>query len=197
MPGRCCSFWACAAPTAIGAPPAVPSTPDIGDYELNAAQRYIHERVEKQRRETGKVRAVTRPGDRIFSGSAFTAGSLILAGGFVLLAVVTGIGWDEFDEEGRYLELRFGNLSVVSMYFPSGSSGDERQQFKFRCIERLTPVLDAVLASGRDFVICGDWNIVHTRRDIRNWTSNLKNSGCLPEERAWLHRARHDRRSRP
>jgi exodeoxyribonuclease-3 len=101
-------------------------------------------------------------------------------------AVLTGIGWDAFDEEGRYLELRFGNLSVVSMYFPSGSSGEERQGFKFECIDRLTPVFDAMLASGRDYVICGDWNIVHTRKDIRNWTSNLKNSGCLPEERAWL-----------
>ena len=100
--------------------------------------------------------------------------------------VVTGIGWEPFDEEGRFLELRFGNLSVVSMYFPSGSSGDERQQFKFRCMERLTPVLDGFLASGRDYVVCGDWNIVHTRKDIRNWTSNQKNSGCLPEERAWL-----------
>ena len=100
--------------------------------------------------------------------------------------VITGVGWDDFDEEGRYLELRFGNLSVVSMYFPSGSSGEERQGFKYRCIDRLTPVFDACLASGRDYVICGDWNIVHTRRDIRNWTSNLKNSGCLPEERAWL-----------
>ena len=100
--------------------------------------------------------------------------------------VITGVGWDDFDEEGRYLELRFGNLSVVSMYFPSGSSGEERQGFKYRCIDRLTPVFDACLASGRDYVICGDWNIVHTRRDIRNWTSNQKNSGCLPEERAWL-----------
>jgi exodeoxyribonuclease-3 len=100
--------------------------------------------------------------------------------------VITGIDWAPFDDEGRYLELRFGNLSVVSMYFPSGSSGDERQKFKYSCIDRLTPVFDAFLASGRDYVICGDWNIVHTRKDIRNWTSNQKNSGCLPEERAWL-----------
>lgn len=100
--------------------------------------------------------------------------------------VITGLGWPEFDEEGRYIEARFGKLSVVSLYFPSGSSGEERQQFKFRCMEWITPILDRFLASGRHYVICGDWNIVHTRRDIRNWSSNQKNSGCLPEERAWL-----------
>lgn len=98
----------------------------------------------------------------------------------------TALGWAEFDEEGRYIEARHGNLSVVSLYFPSGSSSDVRQQFKFRCMEWFTPILDQWLASGRDYVICGDWNIVHTRKDIRNWTSNQKNSGCLPEERAWL-----------
>lgn len=97
-----------------------------------------------------------------------------------------GLGWPDFDEEGRYIEARFGELSVVSLYFPSGSSGEERQQYKFRCMEWITPILDGFLASGRQYVICGDWNIVHTRRDIRNWSSNQKNSGCLPEERAWL-----------
>ncbi len=100
--------------------------------------------------------------------------------------VRTALGWADFDEEGRYIEARYGNLSVVSLYFPSGSSGDERQQFKFRCMDWITPVFDQWLASGRDYVICGDWNIVHTRRDIKNWSSNQKNSGCLPEERAWL-----------
>jgi exodeoxyribonuclease III len=100
--------------------------------------------------------------------------------------VRTGLGWPDFDEEGRWIEARFGRLSVVSVYFPSGSSGDERQQFKFRCMEWITPILDDLLGSGREYVLCGDINIVHTRRDIRNWTSNQKNSGCLPEERAWL-----------
>ncbi|MFY8135529.1 MAG: exodeoxyribonuclease III [Aquimonas sp.] len=101
-------------------------------------------------------------------------------------AVLTELGWDEFDEEGRYIEARFGDLSVVSLYFPSGSSGDERQQFKFRCMDWFGPILAEWVRSSRRYVICGDWNIVHTRRDIRNWTSNQKNSGCLPEERAWL-----------
>ena len=98
----------------------------------------------------------------------------------------TELGWAPFDDEGRYLEARFGNLSVVSLYLPSGSSGDERQQFKFQVMDWIAPIFRQWLDSGRDYVVCGDWNIVHTRRDIRNWTSNQKNSGCLPEERAWL-----------
>jgi exodeoxyribonuclease-3 len=101
-------------------------------------------------------------------------------------AIVTGLGRPDFDEEGRYLEARFGNLSVVSMYVPSGSSGEERQQFKFRIMEWLGPELDRMLASGRDYVLCGDWNIVRSRNDIKNWASNQKNSGCLPAERTWL-----------
>ena len=100
--------------------------------------------------------------------------------------VRTALGWQEFDEEGRYIEARFGNLSVVSLYVPSGSSGDLRQQFKFRAMDWLLPIFDAWLKSGRDYVICGDWNIVRSKNDIRNWSSNQKNSGCLPRERAWL-----------
>lgn len=100
--------------------------------------------------------------------------------------VRTALGWAPFDEEGRYIEARFGNLSVVSLYVPSGSSGDERQAFKFDVMKWITPIFDEWLASGRDYVLCGDWNIVHTKNDIKNWTSNQKNSGCLPQERAWL-----------
>ncbi|MGA0588524.1 exodeoxyribonuclease III [Dyella sp. KRB-257] len=101
-------------------------------------------------------------------------------------AVLTELGWDEFDNEGRYIEARFGELSVVSLYFPSGSSGEERQQFKFRAMEWIEPIFDGWLKSDRQYVICGDWNIVRSEKDIRNWKSNQKNSGCLPEERAWL-----------
>ncbi len=100
--------------------------------------------------------------------------------------VITALGRPEFDEEGRYLEARFGDLSVVSLYFPSGSSGDLRQQFKFQCMDWFGPMLADWRKSGRKYVVCGDWNIVNTRKDIKNWTSNQKNSGCLPEERAWL-----------
>jgi exodeoxyribonuclease-3 len=98
----------------------------------------------------------------------------------------TALGWEAFDEEGRYLEARFGNLSVVSFYIPSGSSGELRQGFKFEAMAFLEPILRQWLASGRDYVLCGDWNIVRSRLDIRNWTSNQKNSGCLPAERDWL-----------
>lgn len=100
--------------------------------------------------------------------------------------VRTALGWAPFDEEGRYIEARFGNLSVVSFYIPSGSSGELRQGFKFEVMDWLKPHLDEWLASGRDYVLCGDWNIVRTAMDIRNWKSNQKNSGCLPPERDWL-----------
>ncbi|NUS38413.1 MAG: exodeoxyribonuclease III [Lysobacter sp.] len=101
-------------------------------------------------------------------------------------ALRTALGWDAFDEEGRYLEARFGNLSVVSMYVPSGSSGELRQGFKFDVMRWLEPILQQWLHSGRDYVLCGDWNIVRSELDIRNWKSNQKNSGCLPQERDWL-----------
>ncbi|MDZ3823981.1 MAG: exodeoxyribonuclease III [Pseudoxanthomonas sp.] len=100
--------------------------------------------------------------------------------------VRTALGWAPFDDEGRYIEARFGRLSVVSLYMPSGSSGELRQDFKFQVMAWLRPILDGWLRSGRDYVLCGDWNIVRGELDIRNWRSNQKNSGCLPEERAWL-----------
>ena len=100
--------------------------------------------------------------------------------------VRTALGWAPFDDEGRYIEARYGNLSVVSFYIPSGSSGELRQGFKFEVMDWLRPILDEWLASGRDYVLCGDWNIVRSALDIRNWKSNQKNSGCLPPEREWL-----------
>ena len=100
--------------------------------------------------------------------------------------VRTALGRESFDEEGRYLEARFGNLSVVSFYIPSGSSGEVRQGVKFEVMEWLQPILEQWLSSGRDYVLCGDWNIVRSELDIRNWKSNQKNSGCLPAERDWL-----------
>jgi exodeoxyribonuclease-3 len=101
-------------------------------------------------------------------------------------ALLTSLDWAPFDDEGRYLEARFGNLSVVSMYIPSGSSGELRQAFKFEVMAWLAPILERWRASGRDYVLCGDWNIVRSELDIRNWKSNQKNSGCLPAERDWL-----------
>jgi exodeoxyribonuclease III len=101
-------------------------------------------------------------------------------------AVIEGIGIADIDVEGRYLECRYGNLSVVSLYLPSGSSGEERQAFKFSVMTRIMPHLQGLLASGRDVVICGDWNIAHHEIDLKNYKGNRKNSGFLPEERAWL-----------
>jgi len=100
--------------------------------------------------------------------------------------VIEGLGAREFDAEGRYLEARFGRLSVVSVYFPSGSAGPHRQASKFRFLAKFLPKLRALRDSGREAILCGDWNIAHREIDLRNWRSNRKNSGFLPEERAWL-----------
>ncbi len=101
-------------------------------------------------------------------------------------AVIEGLGIGDIDSEGRYLECQFGNLSVVSLYLPSGSSGEERQAFKFNVMARILPHLEALANNGRDVVICGDWNIAHQEIDLKNYKGNRKNSGFLPEERAWL-----------
>ena len=100
--------------------------------------------------------------------------------------LMQGIGWRDFDDEGRWIEARFGSLSVISLYLPSGSSSEQRQQIKFDVMDRLTPHLKQLRGDGREYVICGDWNIAHTKADIKNWRGNQKNSGFLPEERAWL-----------
>ena len=154
-------------------------------------------------------------------------------------AVIEGLGIAEFDSEGRYIEAQFGNLSVVSLYLPSGSSGEERQAVKFRFMAAFMPHLRqmignsqaavvgesrlfpqtagsaitsdlasvvgspsrmassstsnvsqphllALSSSGREVILCGDWNIAHKEIDLKNWRGNKKNSGFLPEERAWL-----------
>ena len=100
--------------------------------------------------------------------------------------VTKGFGSKEFDAEGRYLRADFGNMSVISVYLPSGSSSEERQQAKFRFLRAFMPHLAKLKASGREIVVCGDWNIAHKEIDLKNWRSNQKNSGFLPEERAWL-----------
>jgi exodeoxyribonuclease III len=101
-------------------------------------------------------------------------------------AVIEGLGIADIDSEGRYIEAQFGNLSVVSLYLPSGSSGEERQNFKFSVMGRILPHLEELAKNGRDVVICGDWNIAHQEIDLKNYKGNKKNSGFLPEERAWL-----------
>ncbi len=100
--------------------------------------------------------------------------------------VVAGLGITEFDAEGRYLRADYADYSVVSLYLPSGSSGEERQVVKFKFMDAFMPHLLELRASGREVVICGDWNIAHREIDLKNWRGNKKNSGYLPEERAWL-----------
>ncbi len=100
--------------------------------------------------------------------------------------VIMGMGHAEFDEEGRYIEARFNNLSVVSLYLPSGTSGDERQNAKLSCMQHFDSLFAQMLASGRDYILCGDWNIAHKPIDLKNWKTNQKTTGFLPEERAWL-----------
>lgn len=102
--------------------------------------------------------------------------------------IVEGLGNAEFDAEGRYLQADFGKLSVISLYLPSGSSSPERQEAKFRFMDYFYPHLVSLAQSGRDIVVCGDWNIAHREIDLKNWKSNRKNSGFLPEERAWVTR---------
>jgi len=100
--------------------------------------------------------------------------------------LLRGFGSAEFDAEGRYLEARFGDLSVISVYLPSGSASPERQQAKFRFLDEFGRHLDRLRQDGRNYLLCGDWNIAHQPVDLRNWRANQKNSGFLPEERAWL-----------
>jgi len=100
--------------------------------------------------------------------------------------IIRGLGWEEFDREARYLEARFGKLSVVSLYMPSGSSGEERQQAKFRFLDKFMPFLKSLRRKRREYIICGDWNIAHKEIDLKNWRANRKHSGFLPEERDWL-----------
>ena len=105
--------------------------------------------------------------------------------------MIVGFDGGEFDGEGRYVETRYDTarrkLSVISCYFPSGSSGEERQAAKYRFLDRIYPHLLALKAE-REFILVGDINIAHQAQDLKNWRSNQKNSGFLPEERAWMTR---------
>ncbi|MEI7531252.1 MAG: exodeoxyribonuclease III [Betaproteobacteria bacterium] len=100
--------------------------------------------------------------------------------------IQTGFGVPEFDDEGRYTALRFGKLWVISAYFPSGSSSEERQEAKFRFLDAFLPYLAKLKSSQYEILLCGDINIAHQEIDLKNWKGNLKNSGFLPAERSWL-----------
>lgn len=100
--------------------------------------------------------------------------------------VITQLGFEPADSEGRYVQIDLGLLSIASIYLPSGSSGPHRQAEKFKFLAHYLPLLKQQRAEGREFLLCGDWNIAHTQKDLKNWRGNQKNSGFLPEERAWL-----------
>ena len=100
--------------------------------------------------------------------------------------VKVGLGWNDFDSEGRLVRIDYNNLSIISIYLPSGTSSDDRQKFKEIILDRLKPVLLNFRKEKRDFIICGDINIAHKPVDLRNWKGNRNNSGFLPQERAWM-----------
>ncbi len=102
--------------------------------------------------------------------------------------VITGLGWDHVDREGRWIQADFGELSIASLYLPSGSSSEERHANKLKFMEHLYRDMQAMRRRKREYIICGDWNTVHREIDIKNFRSNQKNSGCTPEERAWMDR---------
>ena len=100
--------------------------------------------------------------------------------------VITSLGWDPADSEGRYVQADYDGISVISLYMPSGSSSEEVLQKKYRFMDLFMEHLKGLRRKRREFIICADWNICHKEIDLRNWRSNRKNSGFLPEERAWL-----------
>jgi len=100
--------------------------------------------------------------------------------------IKTKLGWHHADTEGRYIQADFGSLSIISLYLPSGSSKEERQIIKFEFMDQFMPLLKKYRKQKRNYIICGDWNIAHKEIDLKNWKGNMKNSGFLPEERAWM-----------
>ncbi|MDX8401091.1 MAG: exodeoxyribonuclease III [Mariprofundaceae bacterium] len=96
--------------------------------------------------------------------------------------------WREFDAEGRFILADFERFSVASVYVPSGSSSPERQAAKMVFLERFLPLMRRLRESRPELIVCGDINIAHRRIDLKNWRGNQKNSGFLPEERAWFGR---------
>jgi exodeoxyribonuclease-3 len=101
-------------------------------------------------------------------------------------AVKHGLGWDIADTEGRYLEIDYGDLRIASVYLPSGTSGEARQAIKYHFMDEYLKVLKRQVQDGKQYILCGDWNIAHNNIDLKNWRTNQKTSGFLPDERAWI-----------
>jgi exodeoxyribonuclease-3 len=102
--------------------------------------------------------------------------------------VHTRLGWEPVDSEGRYIQCDYDGVSVISLYVPSGSASEESLARKFVFMEQFLAHLGSLRRKRREFIICADWNTCHQNIDLKNWKSNQKNSGFLPEERAWLDR---------
>lgn len=106
--------------------------------------------------------------------------------------IIKGIGNKEFDGEGRVVRIDLENFSIINAYFPSGTSGPDRQSAKFKFLKDFEILLEKISYENqkhnREFILCGDWNIAHKEIDIKNWRNNTKNSGFLPEERNWVSR---------
>lgn len=100
--------------------------------------------------------------------------------------------WSDMDAEGRFVMADFGNLSIMSVYFPSGSSSDKRQAVKMSFLARFLPLLQRLKHEGRELMLCADVNICHNEIDLKNWRGNRKNSGFLPEERQWMDQVVHE-----
>jgi len=97
-----------------------------------------------------------------------------------------GLGWEEADQEGRYIQADFGKLTVASLYLPSGTSGEHRQAIKYDFMAQYHKILEQQRNDGRAYILCGDWNIAHKAIDLKNWRANQNTSGFLPSERSWL-----------
>lgn len=97
--------------------------------------------------------------------------------------VITGLGFDVADQEGRHVAVKIGNVWVASLYLPSGTSSEERQTVKYDFLDKYADYLQKLKG---EHIICGDWNVAHKNIDLKNWKSNQKNSGFLPAERAWM-----------
>lgn len=100
--------------------------------------------------------------------------------------IIKGLGFDHCDNEGRYIQFDYPKLSIISLYLPSGTSGDARQLVKYAFLEQFAHHLKQLKLQGRELIICGDYNIAHKAIDLKNWRANQKNSGFLPAERAWM-----------
>lgn len=101
-------------------------------------------------------------------------------------SVTHGMGLNKYDDEGRLLELEFDNFSFLSAYFPSGTTGDIRQSFKYEFLDDIYGYMQDLKKTKPNLILSGDYNICHKAIDIHNPISNKNSSGFLPEERAWM-----------